>query len=131
MKWARARGERDASETLWQLTHAGVIVGWHGAAEFDRPAAAGLRLVPIGLGMGSALGEPDQCSITYGFAGGTITVSRTAYTAWAASDGRQSLEEASRRAATALGMTVDDVWTAFHAALPELTAAGMALLDRT
>ena len=126
---SRERGEHDAPQTLRELVTAGVLVSWHGDPEVDRPLAEQLRLLPIGLGMGSAIGTPDQCSITYGFSAGTITIGRVAYTAWAASDGRQSLWEACCRAATALRTEPREVWAAFHAAIPQLTSAGMALLD--
>lgn len=128
--WVEQERLGSGSAVLDEIYSQGLVISWHSDALADMPTVAAMRLLPVGLGMGSTALEQERCSITFGFMGGSVAIPPVAYTVWAACDGRTPLGEACRRAAAALGMQVDEVWTEFHAVLPELTAAGMALLDR-
>lgn len=128
--WIEQERLGPGADTLEELHSQGLLLTWSGDAIADMATIAPHRLLPVGIGMGSGPEDPDRCTVTFGFVGGTVVVDPVSYTVWAACDGRTAIGEACRRAAAALGMRVDEVWDVFRHALPDLCAGGMALLDR-
>lgn len=129
-RWIESERLGDGPHTLSELHKQGLLVNWTDDYLADMTVVAAMRLVPIGIGVGSQPDEPEHCAIRLGLAGGVVIVDSVSYTVWAVSDGKTPLGEACRRAATALGLQVDEVWARFYTALPDLTGGGMALLDR-
>lgn len=128
--WIEQQRLGPGADTVNDLHDQGLVLAWSGEPLADMAVVAPHRLMPMGIGMGVSADDPEKCTVTFGLMGGTVTIDPVAYTVWAACDGKTAIGEACRRAGAALGLQVDEVWEAFHAALPELCGGGMALLDR-
>lgn len=128
--WLEAHHPGAGADAVAELHALRVIVPWHADPLADLPTFAPLRLVPIGLGMGQSMERPGSCTVSFGFAGGQVSMGSVPYGVWARCDGRVGLGEACRLVAAAVSLHVDEVWAEFHPVLPELTAGGMALIDR-
>jgi hypothetical protein len=128
--WIEQEKLGPGADTVNGLHEQGLLLPWSGDPITDMAVVAPHRLLPIGIGMGVNAEDPERCTVTFGFLGGTVTIDPVAYTVWAACDGKTAIGEACRRAGAALGLQVDEVWEHFHASLPDLAGGGMALLDR-
>jgi hypothetical protein len=124
-RWSQEQGCTDPEAALGELISAGAAVEWEG----DARRLSQMRLITLGVGLGSAPHDPDVCLIGFGRERSEVHVDPASYTVWMLSDGRQTLEQVVGECAAALEVETGAVWDALGHTLPRLLAAGLAALE--
>jgi hypothetical protein len=127
---AEDAGADDPIELMESVIDHGLLILLGNDSDEDRRRLGGLRLQPIGIGLGDDGTEPGNCRIARHDLRPLLTCDYITYSVWAASDGR-SLGAVCEQIGTFYGVGSDDVLRHIVQVLPGLLESGAAFLDST
>jgi hypothetical protein len=120
----------DPIELMESVIDGGLLILLGNNSDGDLRRLGGLRLQPLGIGLGDDGTEPGNCRIARHDLEPLLTCDPVTYSVWAASDGR-SLATVCEQISRSYGVGSNDVLRHIIRVLPGLLESGAAFLDLT